>query len=218
MFYCVSRECTFPALFFLFLLLMADTRFLLVGLGNPGREYELTRHNIGFFFLDYLAGQNRCRVDSQKFDGLYGQADCAGSRLFFLKPQTYMNRSGVSVRSLTDFFKIPKERIVVLHDDIDLGLGRIKVVSKGGAGGHNGIRSIAQHLGSSDFARIKIGVGRPALNDQGQGQPVDQYVLSKMGADEISLFEKRLTAVEEAVELFIRDGIERCMNRTNGRF
>ncbi|MDD2467353.1 MAG: aminoacyl-tRNA hydrolase, partial [Desulfobulbus sp.] len=128
-----------------------------------------------------------------------------------------MNRSGQSVRAFIDYFKISLTRVLVLHDDIDLGAGRIKVVGKGGAGGHNGIRSIAQHLGTSDFARMKIGVGRPVLNDQGQGQPVDQFVLSRMGADEIDLFEKRQNIVEEAVELFICNGIDRCMNRINGR-
>ncbi|MGE4559302.1 MAG: aminoacyl-tRNA hydrolase [Desulfobulbus sp.] len=196
---------------------MADTRFLLVGLGNPGREYELTRHNIGFFFLDCLAGKAGSRVESRKMDGLYGQGRVLGNQVLFLKPQTYMNRSGQCVRAFVDYFKIPLKQMLVLHDDIDLAAGRIKVVGKGGAGGHNGIRSIAQHLGTFDFARMKIGVGRPLLDDQGQGQPVDQYVLSRMGADEIALFEKRQDIVEQAVELFVRDGVDRCMNRINGR-
>ncbi|MGD9950364.1 MAG: aminoacyl-tRNA hydrolase [Desulfobulbus sp.] len=196
---------------------MADTRFLLVGLGNPGREYDLTRHNVGFFFLDYLAEKFGCRVDSRKMDGLYGQGQAFSGQILFLKPQTYMNRSGQSVRAFADYFKIPKERILVFHDDLDLAAGRIKVVSKGGAGGHNGIRSIAQHLGTANFARVKIGIGRPVLNDQGQGQPVDQFVLSRMGADEIILFEKRFDLVEATVELFVRDGIDRCMNRINRR-
>jgi len=197
---------------------MADTRFLLVGLGNPGREYDLTRHNVGFIFLDFLAQRSGCSVDSRKLDGLYGQARAFGGQIVFLKPQTYMNRSGQSVRAFADYFKIPKERILVLHDDLDLAPGRIKVVSKGGAGGHNGIRSVAQHLGATDFARIKIGIGRPVRNELGQGQPVDQFVLSKMAPDELVLFEQRYDAVEEAVELFVRDGIERCMNLINGRF
>lgn len=207
----------FRLVFFFFLLLMADTRFLLVGLGNPGREYDLTRHNIGFFFLDHLAGKAGCRAESRKMDGLYGQGRVFGSQVLFLKPQTYMNRSGQCVRAFVDYFKIPLKQMLVLHDDIDLPAGRIKVVGKGGAGGHNGIRSIAQHLGSFDFARMKIGVGRPLLDEQGQGQPVDQFVLSRMGADEVALFEKRLDMVEQAVELFVREGVDRCMNRINGR-
>lgn len=197
---------------------MADTRFLLVGLGNPGGEYDLTRHNVGFIFLDCLAARSGCRVDSKKMDGLYGQKQAFGAQVIFLKPQTFMNRSGQCVRAFVDYFKIPRERILVLHDDLDLGAGRIKVVSKGGAGGHNGIRSIVQHLGTPDFARVKIGIGRPVANAQGQGQPVDKFVLSRMGADEIALFEKRFDVVEEAVELFVRVGGDRCMNQINGRF
>jgi PTH1 family peptidyl-tRNA hydrolase len=129
-----------------------------------------------------------------------------------------MNRSGGSVRAFADYFKIPKGRILVLHDDLDLATGRIKVVGKGGAGGHNGIRSIAQHLGGADFARVKIGIGRPPQNEQGRGQPVDRYVLSRMHSDEMQLFEQRFAVVEEAVELFVCDGIDRCMNSINGRF
>lgn len=197
---------------------MADTRFLLVGLGNPGGEYDLTRHNVGFLFLDSLADRSGCRVDSKKMDGLYVQKQVFGGQIIFLKPQTYMNRSGQCVRAFVDYFKIPKERILVFHDDLDLGPGRIKVVSKGGAGGHNGIRSLAQHLGTTDFARVKIGIGRPVSNVQGQGQPVEKFVLSRMNADEIALFEARFDIVEEAVELFVRAGIERCMNQINGRF
>jgi len=197
---------------------MADTRFLLVGLGNPGGEYDLTRHNVGFVFLDYLAERSGCRVDSKKMDGLFAQSQAFGAQVIFLKPQTYMNRSGQCVRAFVDYFKIPRERILVVHDDLDLAAGRIKVVSKGGAGGHNGIRSLVQHLGTADFGRVKIGIGRPASNAQGQGQPVDKYVLSRMSAEEIAVFEKRFDIVEEAVELFVRQGIDRCMNQINGRF
>ncbi len=197
---------------------MADTRFLLVGLGNPGGEYDLTRHNVGFLFLDYLAQRSGCRIDGKKMDGLYAQKQVFGGQVIFLKPQTYMNRSGQSVRAFVDYFKIPSERILVVHDDLDLAAGRIKVVGKGGAGGHNGIRSITQHLGTADFARLKIGIGRPVLNEQGQGQPVDKFVLSRMNADEIALFEQRFAIVGEAVEIFVREGINRCMNQINGRF
>lgn len=196
---------------------MADTRFLLVGLGNPGGEYDLTRHNVGFLFLDYLAQRSGCRIDAKKMDGLYGQKQAFGGQVIFLKPQTYMNRSGQSVRAFVDYFKISRERILVVHDDLDLAAGRIKIVSKGGAGGHNGIRSLTQHLGTADFARMKIGIGRPGRNEQGQGQPVDKFVLSRMNADEIALFESRFDIVEEAVEIFVREGINRCMNQINGR-
>ena len=196
---------------------MADPRFLFVGLGNPGREYHLTRHNIGFLFLDFLAESAGCRIESQKMHGLYCLGQAFGGQIIFLKPQTFMNRSGQCVRAYVDYFKVPLPHLLVLHDDIDLAPGRIKVVARGGAGGHNGIRSIGQHLGGTDFARLKIGVGRPAVDEQGQGPPVEKFVLSRMGEDEIALFEQRRSMVEQAVELFIDQGIERCMNQINGR-
>jgi PTH1 family peptidyl-tRNA hydrolase len=196
---------------------MTETRFLLVGLGNPGREYHLSRHNIGFFFLDHLAETHNVRIETLKMQGLYCQGRVRGYQVFYLKPQTYMNRSGECVRSFVDYFKIPLNRLLVLHDDIDLNAGRVKIVGKGGAGGHNGVRSLAQHLGTSDFARLKIGVGRPVLNESGYGQPVDQFVLARMSEAELALFAQRKPLVEEAVNLFLREGIDRCMNRINGR-
>ncbi len=196
---------------------MADNRYLIVGLGNPGREYELTRHNIGFYFLDHLAEQSGCLSESRKMDGLFSSGSAFGASVVFLKPQTYMNRSGQSVRAFVDYFKIDLPHLLVLHDDIDLAAGRIKVVARGGAGGHNGIRSLAQHLGSPNFARIKIGVGRPVVNEQGGGQPVDQFVLSRMNAQELNLFAGCKPLVTRAVELFICNGVERCMNLINGK-
>ncbi len=196
---------------------MADSRFLFVGLGNPGQKYHQTRHNIGFLFLDHLADINGWQADTLKMQGAFCQGRAYDNQIYLVKPQTYMNRSGECVRSFVDYFKIPLEHLLVLHDDIDLDAGRIKLVSKGGAGGHNGIRSIIQHLGTSSFARMKIGIGRPLVNEQGQGQPVDQFVLSKMSESEISLFHERQKLVEEAVSLFVQKGITVCMNGINGR-
>ena len=196
---------------------MADSRFLFVGLGNPGREYHLTRHNIGFFFIDYLAEVKGWRLETLKFQGLFGQGRICGAQVFCLKPQTYMNRSGECVRSFVDYFKIPLEHMLILHDDLDLSPGRLKIVSRGGAGGHNGVRSIAQHLGMQSFARMKIGIGRPNEIAGGQGQPVDQFVLSKMTESELELFRQRENLVDEAVGLFVQEGVAICMNRINGR-
>jgi len=196
---------------------MADSRFLFIGLGNPGRDYHLTRHNIGFFFIDYFAGVNGWQVDTLKMQGLFCQGRAYGVQVICLKPQTYMNRSGLCVRSFVDYFKVDLDRILVLHDDIDLGSGRVKMVSKGGAGGHNGIRSIVQHLGTQDFARMKIGIGRPLVNAGGRGQPVDQYVLAFMTEAELLLFQQRQAMVEEAMALFVHEGIDVCMNKINGR-
>lgn len=196
---------------------MAESRFLLAGLGNPGREYHLTRHNIGFFFIDYLAGQQGWQVDTLKMQGRFCQGRYLGAQLFFLKPQTYMNRSGECVRGFLDYYKIPLEHLLVLHDDIDLQAGRIKLVSKGGAGGHNGIRSIIQHVGTQGFSRIKIGIGRPLLDSDGKGQPVEHFVLSRMDHEELSLFEQRQALMEEAINLFIQEGVQVAMNKINGR-
>ncbi|MCL2340441.1 MAG: aminoacyl-tRNA hydrolase [Proteobacteria bacterium] len=195
---------------------MADRRFLLAGLGNPGREYHLTRHNIGFLFIDHIAESHGWRVDTLKMKGLCCQGRAWGGQIFLLKPQTYMNRSGECIRSFLDYFAIPREHLLVLHDDIDLAAGRVKLVSRGGSGGHNGIRSIIQHLGSQDFARMKIGIGRPLAGPAEQGQPVDQFVLSRLSSDEQLLFDQRKTLAVEAGELFVREGIDVCMNRING--
>ena len=190
---------------------------MFVGLGNPGRDYHLTRHNIGFFFVDYIAGVNGLRADILKMQGLFCQGRAYGGQIFCVKPQTYMNRSGDCVRGFVEYFKIPLEHILVLHDDIDLSAGRIKIVSKGGAGGHNGVRSIAQHLGTQNFGRMKIGIGRPIINEERSAQPVDQFVLSKMSEVELRLFHERESLVEEALALFVREGIDACMNKINRR-
>jgi peptidyl-tRNA hydrolase, PTH1 family len=196
---------------------MADHRFLLVGLGNPGREYHLTRHNIGFYFIDACADLWGWPVDNQKMQGEYGHGRTLGVQIFLVKPQTYMNRSGECLRSFLDYYKVPLQHLLVLHDDIDLSPGRVKLVARGGAGGHNGIRSIIQHLGTQEFARIKIGIGRPLVSGDGEGPPVERYVLSRLGSEELILFDQRKSLVEEAITLFVREGIEIAMNRMNGR-
>ena len=196
---------------------MKDLKYLVVGLGNPGSKYHLTRHNVGFFFVDHLAALNGLRIESAKLQGLFCQGHAFGAQILYLKPLTYMNRSGECVRAFIDYFKIGLECILVLHDDIDLIPGRIKIVSRGGAGGHNGIRSIVQHLSNQEFARMKIGVGRPAVQDDRQNQPVDKYVLAKMTEPELTLLQQRQELVQEAVEVFVRNGVDACMSRINGR-
>ena len=132
--------------------------WLVVGLGNPGREYEKTRHNVGFRCLDIIADQLNVKVDKLKYQGLYCQTNYKGSKLFLLKPQTYMNLSGRSVLQLSAYFNIPPQRIIVLFDDISLEPGRLRVRANGSAGGHNGIKSIIQEVGSQEFPRVKIGI------------------------------------------------------------
>ena len=133
--------------------------WLIVGLGNPGKDYDRTRHNCGFRAIDILAQKLSCKIDKCKFQGLYGQVSINGKKLYLLKPQTYMNLSGRSVLQLSAYFNIPPQRIIVIFDDISLDPGRIRIRSDGSAGGHNGIKSIIAELGSQDFPRVKIGVG-----------------------------------------------------------
>jgi len=196
---------------------MGNTGFLIVGLGNPGSKYELTRHNAGFLALDYFADQHGFALTAEKWQGVYCRDRLAGSRVLLVKPQTFMNKSGECVARFADFYRIEPANILVVHDDLDLPPGRIKVVARGGAGGHNGIRSIINHLGTSDFARLKIGIGRPERNEQGQGIPVDRYVLAGFRDQERTVFNERLSLVDEAIELFIEQGIDACMNKINGR-
>jgi PTH1 family peptidyl-tRNA hydrolase len=191
--------------------------YLIVGLGNPGLDYALTRHNAGFLALEHIADQQGWPLNAEKWQGLCGSGRLGEARVFLLKPQTYMNRSGECVIRLADFHRIGPEQILVLHDDLDLPSGKIKVTAKGGAGGHNGIRSLIQHLGTADFVRLKIGIGRPPRNEEGQGMPVERYVLSAFSEGELTLFNERLPLISVAVELFIRHGAAQCMNQINGR-
>jgi len=194
---------------------MADSLYLLVGLGNPGSKYDQTRHNIGFMALDYLAERIGVTVSKSKMQGLYAKARCNDAPVILLKPQTFMNRSGVCVRQFVDYFCVEADHVLVLHDDIDLPCGRIKAVAKGGAGGHNGIKSIIQHMGSKEFSRMKIGVGRPETRGEASQQPVDKYVLSGFPKDEQIRIRQRFDDIEEGVELFIRQNIQACMNFIN---
>lgn len=189
----------------------------MVGLGNPGPNYQYTRHNAGFYFLDAFAAAQGWRLDSKKMQGEYGQGRFEGTQLLCVKPQTYMNRSGQCVRQYVDYFAIPLDRVLVLHDDLDLAEGRIKVARGGGAGGHNGIRSLIEHLGSRDFARIRIGIGRPPGPEGHDADKVSSYVLSPLAQAVRILWDERTALAAEAISLFVTRGIESCMNHINGQ-
>ena len=186
--------------------------WLIVGLGNPGSEYQKTRHNCGFRAIDILADSLGCKVDKGKFQGLYGQTKYNGKKLFLLKPQTYMNLSGQSVLQLSAYFHIPPQRIIVIFDDISLDTGCLRIRRDGSAGGHNGIKSIINELGSQDFPRIKIGVGGKPNPDA----DLADWVLSSFSASE----EKKLNTVFEnagkAALCLIDSGIQEAANRYNG--
>ena len=186
--------------------------WLIVGLGNPGREYEKTRHNAGFRCIDLLAEQLGTKIDKLKFQGLYCQTNYNGGKLFLLKPQTYMNLSGRSVLQLSAYFHIPPQNIIVLFDDISLEPGRLRIRPNGSAGGHNGIKSIIQELGSQEFPRVKIGVGaKPNPN-----YDLADWVLSTFSANEEKALAVALDNAAKAALAIIDRGVPEAANRFNG--
>ncbi len=186
--------------------------WLIVGLGNPGREYEKTRHNCGFRAMDILAKNLGCKVDKAKFQGLYGQVSYKGSKLLLLKPMTYMNLSGRSVLQLSAYFHVPPQRIIVMFDDISLEPGRLRIRGDGSAGGHNGIKSIISELGSQDFPRVKIGVGAKAHPEQ----DLADWVLSTFSASEEKALASALERAADAALSIIDQGVAAAANRYNG--
>ena len=190
----------------------ASTLDLLVaGLGNPGREYAATRHNVGFMVADELARRHGGSWRG-KFSGELAEVRLNGLRLGILKPQTYMNESGRSVSAAVRFFKVAPESVLVVHDEVDLEPGRLQVRTGGGLAGHNGLRSVAQHLGTGEFGRVRIGVGRP---ERGDPRPVADFVLSPFLPDvDVAALVGRAA---DAVESVARDGLDEAQNRFNER-
>lgn len=186
--------------------------WLIVGLGNPGREYENTRHNAGFRALDILAQKLGCKPDKLKYQGLYCQVNYCGNKLLLLKPQTYMNLSGRSAAPLAAFFKVPADRIIVLFDDISLPPGRLRIRADGSAGGHNGIKSLIQELGGQNFPRVKIGVGAKPHPDF----DLADWVLSAFTAAEEKALVPALERAADAVLAIIDHGVPEAANRFNG--
>ena len=186
--------------------------WLIVGLGNPGKEYAATKHNCGFRAIDLIAQSLNCKIDKGKFQGLYGQTTYNGAKLYLLKPQTFMNLSGRSVLQLSAYFNIPPQRIIVLFDDISLEPGRIRIRADGSAGGHNGIKSIIAELGSQDFPRVKIGVGaKPHKNAD-----LADWVLSGFSASEEKAMDVSLKNAAESALCIISHGVSEAANRFNG--
>ncbi|MDD6643924.1 MAG: aminoacyl-tRNA hydrolase [Firmicutes bacterium] len=187
--------------------------WLIVGLGNPGENYARTRHNIGFRAVDCLAGQLGAKLDRAKFRGLYGQATYKGLKLILLKPQTFMNNSGLSVMDAARFYKLPAERVVVLFDDISLDVGRLRVRAEGSAGGHNGIKSIIGGLNSQSFPRVKIGVGAKPHPDY----ELADWVLSNFTKDEEKLLAPVIEDAASAALELIEKGVQAAASKYNGR-
>ena len=184
---------------------------LIVGLGNPGKEYENTRHNCGFMVIDELARQNHVDVNQNKFKGLYVKTKISGEDVILLKPQTYMNNSGESVQAYMNFFKIDKEDVLIIYDDLDTNVGRIRLRLDGSAGGHNGIKSLINHLGGQNFKRLRVGIDRHKFIK------IIDYVLGNFTKEEQPFIQEAVVKASEAVECFIKTDFVKAMNQYNGR-
>ncbi len=185
--------------------------FIIAGLGNPTREYEGTRHNVGFDVIDRISEKYNIDVDTKKHRALIGKGIIEGQKVILAKPQTYMNLSGESIRSLLDYYKVDEEHeLIVIYDDISLGVGQLRIRAKGSAGGHNGIKNIIAHLGGQVFPRIKIGVGeKPPKYD------LADYVLGHFSKEERVLMEEGYDCAVHAVEMIVSGQIEAAMNEYN---
>ncbi len=190
---------------------MADTRYVIAGLGNPGRQYEKNRHNIGFMAVDLLAMRHGLRFDKMMHRGLVALGEIKGAKVALVKPQTYMNASGESVAPLLRFYKSETEQLMVLYDELDIPSGQIRMRKFGSAGGHNGMKSIIQHLSSQDFPRTRLGIGRPP----GSMDPA-AYVLQDFDRGELPSVEALLDKAVLGVEIWLTDGVDLAMNRVNG--
>lgn len=185
--------------------------WLLVCLGNPGREYAETRHNVGFLAADLLSREKGVKVERLRFRALTGTAALGGQRVLVMKPQTFMNLSGEAVGQAARFYRLPPQRVLVIQDDVALPLGKLRIRAGGSAGGHNGLKSIIAHLGSEEFPRIKVGVGAPAHPEH---EMVD-WVLGKFTPAERKLLDEALQRAVDAAECLIREGVEKAQNRYN---
>ena len=185
---------------------------LIVGLGNPEPKYDRTRHNIGFAAVDELAKVwNMPLKENKRFQGLFAEGVAGGQKVRLLKPLTYMNRSGQAVRAVTDWYKIAPSSVLVVYDDMDLPVGKLRMRLSGSAGGHNGMKSIIAHLGVKDFPRLRIGIGK----SNGEDQTIS-HVLGKFAPNESKTIEEILYVSVKAIELSLKEGIEQSMNRYNG--
>lgn len=185
--------------------------YLIVGLGNPGLKYQKTRHNVGFMFIDALAKELGTKVDRSKFNALVAEVNILGEKCLLMKPQTFMNNSGEAVGQAANFYKIPPENVLITFDDISLDPGNLRIRRKGSSGGHNGIKSIIEHLKSQDFPRIKLGIG----GKPDAGYVLADYVLSKIDEKDQEKIDATIDNAIEASKLIIKGNAEKAMNLYN---
>ena len=187
--------------------------YLVVGLGNPGTQYAHTRHNAGFLAIDSFAAKHGARIDRARFKALVGEVTVQGKRILLMKPQTFMNLSGEAVGEAARFYKITAEHIIVLSDDLSLDVGRLRVRRKGSDGGHNGLKSIREHLGSEDYPRIKIGVGQKPHREY----DLADWVLSSFSKEELSQLEQAYSRIHQGIELLVQGDTDGAMQLCNGK-
>jgi PTH1 family peptidyl-tRNA hydrolase len=183
---------------------------LIVGLGNPGKQYEQTRHNVGFMVIDKLSKELSIPLDRQKFNGIYGMGHISGEKIILLKPLTYMNLSGECIRPLMDYYEINDDEMVVIYDDLDLPVGKIRLRTKGSAGGHNGIKSMILHLGTQEFNRIRVGIDRP-----NNGMKISDYVLGQFTEEEAQGVSEAIDRSANACEKWLSTSFVQVMNDYN---
>ncbi len=184
--------------------------YIVVGLGNPGKDYSNTRHNVGFDTIDVLANRNNIKINKIKFKSVFGEGTIGNEKVLLVKPQTYMNNSGIAVREIYQFYKVPIENILVVVDDIDIDFASIRIRLKGSAGSHNGMKSIIYHLQRDDFPRIKIGIGK-----RHEEQDLADFVLSRFSKDERIDIDSTILTAAEAIEMIIKENINQAMNKYN---
>lgn len=189
---------------------------LIVGLGNPGAKYDHTRHNIGFDLIDRLAKRWQVSLSEQKrFHGELGEGLAGGRRIRLLKPNTFMNKSGQSVRAVLDWYKLEPQQVLVLYDDMDLPVGKLRIRLSGSAGGHNGMKSLISHLGTQDFPRLRVGISK--ATEAGVEKDTISHVLGKFAPDELRILPEVLDMAADAVEMALKQGTEKSMSLYNGR-
>jgi len=185
--------------------------YIIAGLGNPGPTYQWTRHNAGFLFLDRLAHLENISISKKSFSGLSGEWNFTGNRLILLKPQTFMNLSGKSIMQALQFYKLPISNLIVIHDDLDLSFGILRLKQGGGHGGHNGLRSIMENLGKGDFVRLRIGIGKSPYGD------TTDHVLGKIPSEQMEILPRVLDGAVEMLEVMLKEGISKSMNLFNNK-
>ncbi len=184
--------------------------YLIAGLGNPEEDYSGTRHNMGFDTINQIAQNNNIKINKKNFDGLYEVCNIQNEKVILLKPQTYMNESGKSVKQVVDYYNIPLENIVIIYDDIDTPKGKIRLRKKGGPGSHKGMQSVVQNLNSTDFSRVRVGIGRPESTSE-----MINYVIGSIPEEEKQILKQGTEKAALAVEEIIKNGIDIAMNKFN---